>query len=106
TRAQIARERGLGPLADRILAQPLQGDPLREAAKFVDPNNEVPDAEAALAGARDIMAEIIAEQPEVRAAVREAFAKHGIALSEAARGKKNERSKFEQYYDFAEPVRS
>ncbi len=68
TRATIARERGLGPLADRILAQPPDGDPRVEAAAFVDPAKEVPDVDAALAGARDIVAETVSEIAEVRAA--------------------------------------
>src|SRR5690606_16656855 len=54
TRATIARERG--PLADRILAQPPSGDPRAEAARFTDPKSGLPDAESALAGARDIVA--------------------------------------------------
>ena len=61
TRATIARERGLEPLALRLMAQPGQGDPLAEARAFVDPEREVPDLESALAGARDIAAEAIAE---------------------------------------------
>ena len=67
TRAAMARERGLEPLAERILAQPQSGDPRREAAAFVDRENGVPDAEAALAGARDIVAELAAERADVRA---------------------------------------
>ncbi len=103
TRGMIARERGLGPLADRILAQG-GGDPRAEAARFVDPANEVPDVEAALAGARDIVAEQLAEDAAIRAVARETFAKHGVLATKAARGKAKERSKFEQYYDFHEPV--
>ena len=63
TRALIARERGLGPLGERILAQPDDGDPRGEAAAFVDPEKGVEDVEAALAGARDIAAEAVAVEP-------------------------------------------
>jgi uncharacterized protein len=104
TRAQQARERGLGPLADRILAQPRGGDPRAEAAAFIDPEKGVADVDAALAGARDIAAELMAEAPAIRADFRRHFSERGVIASRAARGKKKVRSKFEQYYDFREPV--
>src|SRR5262249_52985257 len=70
-RAQVARERGLEPLAERILAQPDGGDPRGEAGRFVDAAKEVPDADAALQGARDIVAETVAENADLRRLVRE-----------------------------------
>jgi uncharacterized protein len=82
TRAMIARERGLEPLAKRILEQPDAGNPEEEAARFVDATKEVPDVKAALAGARDIVAEAVAEKAEVRAVVREAFEKEGVIAVE------------------------
>src|SRR5690606_23937155 len=108
TRAMIARERGLEPLAERIRAQPSAGDPLREAAAVGDPPKDVADVEAALAGARDIVAEAVAEHAEVRTLVREAFAKTGVLTTEVAKGAKDkaERTKFEQYYEHSEPVRA
>jgi uncharacterized protein len=102
TRATMARDKGLGPLADRLLAQPPSGDPRREARAFVE--GAVGGVEEALAGARDIAAEAVADDPRVRGAVREAFLTHGRLTTRAARGKKKTRSKFEQYYDFAERV--
>lgn len=104
TRATVARERGLLPLAERILAQPSNGDPRREAASFVDPKKEVPDVAAALAGARDIVAELVSEHSGARRATREAFTREGVFASKAARGKKKVKSKFEQYYDFQQPL--
>ncbi len=104
TRATVARERGLLPLAERILAQPEGGDPRREAARFVDPKKEVPDVAAALAGARDIVAELVSEHPGARRVTREAFARDGVFACKAARGKKKVKSKFEQYYDFQQPI--
>jgi uncharacterized protein len=104
TRAIIARERGLQPLADRILAQPLEGDPKAEAAAFVDPSKEVADVTVALAGARDIVAETIAETAEARAAVRETFEKEAVLSSEAVPEKTTEPTKFEQYYEFSEAI--
>src|SRR5512135_646978 len=70
TRATIARERGLEPLAEKILAQPTDGDPRREAAAFVDAEKGVEDVEAALQGARDIVAEAVSESADVRAMLR------------------------------------
>ena len=103
TRGMMAKERGLTPLAERILAQG-DGDPRREAAGFVAPDKEVADVDAALAGARDIVAEQLAEDASVRAFVRETFRTRGVLVTKAARGKDKERTKFEQYYDFSEPV--
>jgi uncharacterized protein len=102
TRATIARERGLEPLAKRILEQPDAGSPETEATKFVDPAKEVPDVKAALAGARDIVAEVVAEKAEVRAVVREAFEKEGVIAVEPVKEKTKEPTKFEAYYDFRE----
>jgi uncharacterized protein len=106
TRAMIARERGLEPLAKRILAQPSSGDPRREAAPFVDPKKEVPDADAALAGARDIVAEIVAERADVRAAVRARFDREGMVECVAVAAKTKVPTKFQAYYDFAEPAKT
>ncbi|MBI4617842.1 MAG: RNA-binding transcriptional accessory protein [Planctomycetes bacterium] len=106
TRATIARERGLEPLALRILAQPPDGDPRAEAQAFVNPEKDVADADSALAGARDIVAEKISESPEVRALVRETFSRTGKLVAEAVPEKATGPTKFEAYYSFREPVGS
>ncbi len=106
TRALIAKERGLEPLAKRILAQPPEGSPMGEAAAFVDPAKEVPDATAALAGARDIVAEIVAEDARVRSVVRREFSEYGILVSKRARGVGDRPTKFEQYYEFREKAKT
>lgn len=103
TRAMIARERGLEPLAERILAQ-AEGDPEAEAAAYVDAAKEVPDVASALKGARDIVAERMAESSEVRGFAREWLATHGTVRSEAADPENVQPTKFEQYYDFSEAV--
>lgn len=103
TKAMIARERGLEPLAERILAQPDDGDPVNEAAAFVDAAKEVPDVDAALQGARDIVAEALYENADARALVREAFQKTGLMKSSYAKEPEGP-TKFDQYADFAEPV--
>ena len=108
TRASVARDKGLGPLAERILAQPGDGDPLAEAAAFVrtEGDNPVATAEDALAGARDIAAEVAAETAEVRTFVRGVFAEQGELVSEGVPSKIKEPTKFEQYYAFREPVKT
>ena len=106
TRGMIARERGLEPLADRILAQPTTSNPATEAAAFVDPPKYVADVDAALAGARDIVAEIVAENATVRAAARQIFAERGELVNKAVPKNNKQPTKFEQYYDFREPVKT
>ena len=106
TRAMIARERGLGPLAKRLREQPLAGDPAADAAAFVDPAKEVLDVKAALAGARDIVAEELAEDVAVRGYVRDVFRNEGVVVCEAMPGKASEPTKFETYYGFRGDLRS
>ncbi len=106
TRATIAKERGLEPLALRILEQPRVGDPQAEAAAFVAPDKGVPDRAAALLGARDIVAEVLAEHADARARVREALGEYGVLVSEKAAGLPEGPTKFEQYYDFREAVKT
>jgi len=106
TRAAIARERGLQPLADLLLAQPADGSPAAAADPFVDAEAGVPDVAAALAGARDIVAETMAERADIRRFARDTFANEGMLVSAVVSGKDAERTKFEQYYDFREAVKS
>lgn len=105
TRAMIARERGLEPLAQRILAQPREGDPAAEAAAFVNAEKGVASARDALAGARDIVAESIAETAEVRTFARALFANEGVLVVEKAPEIEGP-TKFEAYYDFREACRT
>ncbi len=104
TRASIAREKGLGPLAEMILAQGTEGVPEEAAAPFVVEG--VANVEEALAGARDIVAEQIADTAEVRAFARREYAENGVLISEVVPGKADEPTKFEQYYAHDEPVKT
>lgn len=107
TKAMIARERGLEPLADIIAAQEATTLSLLDlAAPFVDAEKEVPDAAAALAGAGHILAERLAEDADVRARVRQLTWAEGIITSRVAPEKAGTVSKFEMYYDFSEPLKS
>lgn len=104
TRAMIAREKGLEPLAFRIMEQPLNVDPNVEAQAYVDPEKGVEDAEKALDGARDIIAEIVAETAEIRGLIREAFLEEGMVVSKVLEEHANEKTKFQNYYAFQEKV--
>jgi uncharacterized protein len=88
----------------RLLAQPGEGDPRKEAEAFVDAAKEVPSIEEALKGARDIAAEVLAEHAEARAIVRDAFEKEGVVATSAVPEKTKEPTKFEQYYDYKEGI--
>jgi uncharacterized protein len=108
TRAVIARERGLEPLADLIWRQePAAGrDPAALVAPFVDAEKGVPDAAAALAGARDICAERVAEDAGLRKAARARALADGQLTAEVRKEKAEEKSKFQDYYSHAEPLTS
>ena len=110
TRAQIAREAGLEPLADALLADPTL-DPQQEAAKYVNDKpaaeNRVPDVKAALEGAREILAERFAETAELLAKLRVRMWEQGIVTSKVAKGKETaEEEKFRDYYDYSETIRT
>ena len=106
TKATIARERGLEPLAEQLWRAV---DPAQNieslALPFINPELEITDVASALAGAGHILAEQFAEGAENRAIVREITWKQGVFCSQPARGKVGTVSKFEMYYDFSEPLR-
>jgi uncharacterized protein len=106
TRATMARERGLEPLADLLQAQDRDTRPEAAAAAFVDQEKDVPDTEAALAGARDILAERMSEDAEVRDQLRTLLRERGVIRSQVRRGKEEAGQKFRDWFDFEEPVRS
>jgi len=100
TRAIIAKERGLEPLADLIWAQGKDGRPDDEAARFVDAAKEVPDVAAALAGARDICAERVAENADVRKLVRDAYMQEGVIKVKKNEEHEGKATKFDTYATF------
>ena len=103
TRATMARERGLEPLAEQLFAQRNDCDPDAAAAAFVD-DEEVATAEEALAGARDIIAEWISENAQARAELRRLYQRKGIFRSTLVRGKEAEAQKYRDYFEWEEPV--
>ncbi|MET7471036.1 Tex family protein [Micromonospora sp. NPDC005222] len=102
TRAQIAREAGLEPLADTLLADPAQ-DPKTVAAGFADPDKGVADAAAALDGARAILIERFAEDADLIGTLREQMWSRGRLVSRVRDGQETTGAKFADYFDFAEP---
>ncbi len=103
TKAQIAREAGLQPLADALHADPTL-TPLAEAAKFVDAEAGFADAQACLDGARDILAEQWAEDAALVGRLREWLWANALFESKVAEGKEGEGDKFRDYFDYAEPI--
>lgn len=104
TRAQIAREAGLEPLADTIL-QDKQADPEILAQTYLNPEAGVVDAKAALNGARDILAERFAEHADLLANLREHLWGTGVLYAKVMEGKENEGANFRDWFDFNEPIR-
>lgn len=103
TRASVAKEKGLEPLAQWILAQPRQGDLLAEAAKYVSEDKGVAAPEDAVQGAMDIIAEQLADDAKLRAWLRRYTQEHGIVRTEAKDAEQE--SVYEMYYAYQEPVR-
>ena len=102
TRAAMAREKGLQPLAELLFAQgPDCPNPAEEAARYIDPEKGVETAEDALAGASDIVAELLSDDAELRKALRALLAKNGTLRSEAA---VEEDTVYRLYYDFTQPL--
>jgi uncharacterized protein len=102
TRASVAREKGLEPLALWLLAQNA-GDPETEAEKYL--TDLVERTDAALAGARDIIAEMVSEDELVRGAMRRLYERDAVITSRAVKGKEQEGAKFSDYFEWSEPLR-
>ncbi|MBB4685648.1 uncharacterized protein BJY18_003133 [Amycolatopsis jiangsuensis] len=102
TKAQIAREAGLEPLADGLLSDP-STEPQAAAAVFVDADKGVADAQAALDGARSILVERFAEDADLIGELREKMWTEGHLASKVRSGKETDGAKFSDYFDFSEP---
>jgi len=103
TRAMIAKEKGLEPLAARIFEQG-EVDPEGEASAFVDPEKGVETIADALAGARDIIAEWVSEDQGARERMRELYMRKGVMKSKVITGKEEDGIKYRDYYEWEEPV--
>lgn len=105
TKATIAKERGLEPLAKWLLTFPQTGDVLAKAAEFVDLSQDVTSPEDALAGAHEILAEQFGDVAAFRTWIRQYTLTHGQYLSSVKDTDKDEKGVYEMYYDFSEPVK-
>lgn len=103
TRASVAREKGLEPLAEKLFAQEV-ANPEQEALAFVDSGKDVNEVVEALEGARDIIAEWISEHPETRKKIRDLFWKEGVIESRVLKGKESEGQKYKDYFEWSEPI--
>lgn len=103
TKAEIAKEAGLEPLAELLLAQP-ENDPQAVAAGFINADKQVADAAAALDGARAILVERFAEDADLIGSLREKMWSEGLLASRLRDGKKEAGAKFSDYFDFSEPL--
>lgn len=104
TRASAALEKGLGPLADRLSQS--AGEPFMLASGFICSEKGVPDADSALAGARDIIAERVADCAEVRQRIRRLYSDTGFFRSAVIKGKEKEGSRYRDWFDHRERVSS
>jgi uncharacterized protein len=103
SKAEIAKEAGLEPLADKLLTQ-AENDPTVAAAPFVDAEKQVADAAAALDGARAILVDRFAEDADLIGSLREQMWASGLLTSKVRYGKKTEGEKFKDYFDFSQPL--
>ena len=104
TRAMIAKEQGLEPLADWLLQNQSAAEPQAEAAKFISVEKGVADVSAALAGARDIIAERVSDDATARAKLRALFWSEAVVKSKVLSDKQEAGAKFKDYFDWSEPV--
>lgn len=105
TKATIAREKGLEPLAERIFAK-TSFDLEAEAEKYLSEEKEVKTVEEALQGARDIIAEWVNENAQVREKMRKLFLEEGVFTSRVIPGKEAEAIKYKDYFDWSEPIKT
>jgi uncharacterized protein len=103
SKAEIAKESGLEPLSDLLLAEP-QNDPKKVAEAFLNPDKQVADVTAALDGARAILVERFAEDADLIGELREQMWSNGVMSSTVRSGKKTEGEKFKDYFEFSEPL--
>lgn len=104
TRATIAREAGLEPLADRLFEQQNDAAPESDAEKFIDATKGIENVEQALAGARDIIAEKVSDDTNARGSLRRRYEESGEVRTKVMYGKEEEGAKFKDYFDWQEPL--
>lgn len=104
TRATVAKEKGLEPLADWLMSQPWQGNVLEKAGEFLSEEKEVHTPEEAIAGAQDIIAEQLSDDASIRTWIRELTFKEGKLQTSLKKNGEDEKKVYEMYYEYSEPV--
>ncbi|MGO0058985.1 Tex family protein [Brevibacillus fluminis] len=105
TRATVAKEKGLEPLANYLMSLPRDGDPLAEAARYINPEKEVETAEQAISGACDIIAEQISDDADIRKWIRETTYQKGVLTTEQKEAEEDGKNVYQMYYAYTEPVK-
>ncbi|HZJ86730.1 MAG TPA: Tex-like N-terminal domain-containing protein, partial [Erysipelothrix sp.] len=105
TKATIAKEKGLEPLALFLLELPLEGDVLEEAEKYISEEHDIKTFQEALEGAHEIMAEVVSDNASFRKYIRSYTFRNGNLKTSVKKKELDERGIYEMYYDFSEPVR-
>ncbi|MGG1662799.1 Tex family protein [Brevibacillus sp. NRS-1366] len=105
TRATMAKEKGLEPLANYLLSLPKTGDPEAVAQEYVNPEKGVETVEQALQGAMDIVAEQLSDDPDIRQWVRERTMQKGLLVSEQKAEEADEKNVYQMYYAYSEPLK-
>lgn len=105
TRATMAKERGLEPLANYLFSLPTAGNVITEATRYVNEEKQVTTAEEALRGAMDILAEVVADDPDVRKWARREMMNRGVLIVEQKAEEASEKKVYEMYYTYSEPVK-
>lgn len=105
TRATVAKEKGLEPLALYILSLPTQGEPVEKAREYIDAEKGVESAEDALQGAMDIIAEHISDDADIRKWIREITFQKGILVTEQKEEESDGKNVYQMYYTYSEPVK-
>ncbi|CAI8752592.1 protein Tex [Brevibacillus sp. IT-7CA2] len=105
TRATMAKEKGLEPLANYLMSLPKTGNPDEEAKSYINPEKGVETTEQALQGAMDIVAELLSDDPEIRQWVRQRSVQKGLLLTEQKAEEADEKNVYQMYYAYSEPLK-
>ncbi|MGG4455419.1 Tex family protein [Brevibacillus porteri] len=105
TRATMAKEKGLEPLANYLMSLPKTGNPKEEAKPYINPEKGVETTEQALQGAMDIVAELLSDDPEIRQWVRQRSVQKGLLLTEQKAEEADEKNVYQMYYAYSEPLK-
>ncbi|MBY0089163.1 MULTISPECIES: Tex family protein [Brevibacillus] len=105
TRATMAKEKGLEPLANYLMSLPKTGNPEEEAKPYINPEKGVETTEQALQGAMDIVAELLSDDPEIRQWIRQRTVQKGLLLTEQKAEEADEKNVYQMYYAYSEPLK-